>query len=449
MTSKLDSPDLDTRRGGRRAWAVVIFVALLGMMSYIDRQALAVVVTDLRHDLDITDVQVGWLMGPAFFIVFNVALFPAAYAADRWNRKRVIIFGVVLWSLLTMMSGLAQSYTQLLVYRCGVALGEAALVPAALSMIAGLFDRYERPLPTATYVVGATIGASGSALFTAAVMEASAGLNLSVPFIGGGELWRLTLIGVGLPGLILALLFALIAWEPSRIKETAEVGVTTPTGKSSSSFLRQNLPLYLFGFLSLCLFLMNMSSVALWGPSFLVRTFGVDQIQSGYMIGISSLIGGVAGSLVLPAMIRHFVKQHRTDAMSNLVLGTMITAAICAVLAGFAPSLWLALVCIFGFMFFAGGAATMPTLMVQLYAPQQLTGRLSAVAVFVLYFLSYGLAPVLVPMVADRWTSSGPAALGYAIAVVALGSSLIAIPLFAITRPKFRQAEAALSRGAE
>ena len=85
--SLVDELDLVTRKGGRRAWAVAIFVALFGMMSYIDRQALAVVVTDMRLDLGITDVQVGWLMGPAFFVVFNLALFPAAYAADRWNRN--------------------------------------------------------------------------------------------------------------------------------------------------------------------------------------------------------------------------------------------------------------------------------------------------------------------------------------------------------------------------
>tara|TARA_A100001037_G_scaffold148334_1_gene133942 strand:+ start:10923 stop:12284 length:1362 start_codon:yes stop_codon:yes gene_type:complete len=444
--ARLDQP---TRKGGRRAWAIVIFVALFGMMSYIDRQALAVVVSDLRLDLGISDVQMGWLMGPAFFVVFNLALVPAAWAADRWNRKRIIVFGVVTWSLLTMGSGLAQSYEQLLLLRCGVALGEAMLAPAALSLIAGMFERYERPLPTATYVVGCTIGASGSALFTAAVMDAAVGLNLTVPYVGGEAPWRLALLGVGLPGLILVTAFVLVAWEPVR-KQDHEQDRTAPAiGNPSASFLRENLLLYLFGFVSLCLFLMNMSSVALWGPSFLVRTFEVTQVQSGYMIGVSSLIGGVAGSLLLPALIRHFVQQRRTNAMSNLVLGTMIVAATCAVAAGFAPSLWLAVLCIFGFMFFAGGAATMPTLMVQLYAPQQLTGRLSAVALFILYFLSYGLAPVLVPMVADSWETASPAALGYAIASVALGSSLIALPLFAVTRPMFRSAEAALSKRGE
>jgi MFS family permease len=201
--------------------------------------------------------------------------------------------------------------------------------------------------------------------------------------------------------------------------------------------------MFLLSFVSLSMFLMTMPSVALWGPSFLVRAFSVSPIESGYMVGLASLIGGGTGALVLPSIIRHYARNHRTDAFSTLVLGTMVLALVCAIVAGFGGSLWIALAGIGGFMFFAGGAATMPTLIVQLFAPLQLCGRISAVAMFMIYLFGFGLAPVLVPMLAS-YCAGEPAALGYAIAVLALLSSLIAIPVFAMIRPAFRRAEEAV-----
>jgi hypothetical protein len=73
----------ERRRSYGRAWAVSIVLALLSVVSFLDRQVLAVLVADIRGDLLITDVQLGWLMGPAFFIVYNATLIPAAFVVDR------------------------------------------------------------------------------------------------------------------------------------------------------------------------------------------------------------------------------------------------------------------------------------------------------------------------------------------------------------------------------
>ncbi|WP_170287443.1 MFS transporter [Halioglobus maricola] len=424
-------------RSYRRAWAVSIVLALLSVVSFLDRQVLAVLVSDIRSELLITDVQLGWLMGPAFFIVYNVTLIPAAFVVDRWNRKWLITLGVVIWSVLTVGSGFAQSYEQLLWLRAGVAFGEALLGPAAISMIGDMFERNDRPLPTAAYVAGSTVGSTGSALMSAMVLQWVSGLHVILPWIGAAEPWRLTLIGVGVPGLVLALVFVLASKEPPR----EDLGrIDTDSKSLTLTHLKSYGWFYTCAFLGLALLLMNLASIALWAPTFFARTFDLTAIEAGYRVGLAALVGGVSGTIVLPAIIRYLIRSKRIDAMVNLVMLCIVGAAGSAYFAGNSGNIIVAMVLIFIFMFCAGAVGIMPTLIVQLYTPSNLRGRLSAVVFFLIYLLAFGLAPVLVPMTAEYYYV-GEGALGEAIGQVALASGLLSLVLFASARSGFHSAE--------
>ena len=172
-----------------------------------------------------------------------------------------------------------------------------------------------------------------------------------------------------------------------------------------------------------------------------MRQHGLSEISSGYWIGAASLVGGVAGALVLPTIIRGLVRQHKVDAIYKLVLATMAGAVVAAVVGGTAGSLPLTSAGFGLFMFMAGGAGTMPTLIVQLYVPAAMRGRASAIVFFVLYLLAFGLSPVLVPFVATS-VFGGADQLGKAIAFVAGVSGVLALLLFSFTRRGFAAAEA-------
>ncbi|KEQ53922.1 MFS transporter [Sphingobium chlorophenolicum] len=259
-----------------------------------------------------------------------------------------------------------------------------------------------------------------------------------LPVVDSPEPWRLTMIGVGLPGLILAALLLIIGREPPR---GASNGSGDATGQETlDAHLRRRGNFYLRALIGLAAMMMNMASIAIWAPTFLVRRFELDQITSGYWIGGASLFGGIMGTMLLPWMIRARIRNGQIDAVVTLVLGTMAGAMVCAAVAGMGISLPVTLLGFGGFMFLVGATGTMPTLMVQLYVPAHMRGRCSAAVFFTIYLMSFGLAPVLVPMIAGRLGDES-AGIGHAIGILSVLSGVVAILLFGSTRRAFRAAE--------
>lgn len=122
----------------REARYVVLVLLCAYVLSYIDRQILALLVGPIKADLGLSDTQIGLLQGLAFAVLFAIAGLPLGWWADRGDRRRIIAMGVGVWSLMTALCGTARSFTHLFLARAGVGIGEAALVPAAYSMISDL-----------------------------------------------------------------------------------------------------------------------------------------------------------------------------------------------------------------------------------------------------------------------------------------------------------------------
>ena len=114
------------------AWTTVGILALTYLFSFMDRQILVLLIDPIKADLQITDTQVSLLTGFAFAIIYTTACVPLGRIADLWVRKYVIIAGVCVWSVLTMLCGLARSFPQLFLARMGVGFGEAAFNPHGL-----------------------------------------------------------------------------------------------------------------------------------------------------------------------------------------------------------------------------------------------------------------------------------------------------------------------------
>lgn len=423
-----------------QAWATTILLAIFSFLSFLDRQILAVLVSDLRADLRITDIQFGWLAGPMFFIVYNLTLLPASLLVDRWSRKAMIAVGVTVWSALTIASAFAESYSALLVLRGGVAFGEALLGPAAISLIGSLFPREDRPLPTATYIAGSTIGSTGAVLIGALVLQ-SAQVIGALPLLGLDEPWRLTLLAVGALGLVLVALFIITAPEPGR----DGTAMSSPTAEGNLQATKRDTAYFLLATVAFACVLMNMASVAIWAPAALSRSFGLPLVSAGIQLGLASLVGGVAGNLALAPLVRHLVTRGRMDATLSLVLIAMALASTAALIGGVATNRGSAIAGYGFFMFFAGGVSIMPTLLVQLYVPDAMRGRAAAIVFFTLYLFAFGLTPILVPSIASLLPPS-PRATGISIGVIALVSGMLAMLLFLLCRKTLHAAERAAQR---
>ena len=184
------------------AWYVVAVLMLAYALSFIDRKIPFILAESIKHDLNLSDTELGLLTGMAFTLVYATAAIPIASLADRRSRKWIIAIAVAVWSFMTSLGGFAANFLQLAASRSGVAIGEAASSPAALSMLADYFPSNYRARAVGLYMAGAQLG-----------------ILVGLPL--GGVIsdlsnWRTAMLLVGVPGLAVTLLILLTVREPLR-----------------------------------------------------------------------------------------------------------------------------------------------------------------------------------------------------------------------------------------
>src|SRR5271167_4546160 len=144
---------------GAYSWYVLGVLFLVYVCNFIDRNILSILAQDIKADLGLSDVQLGFLYGTAFAILYSLLGIPLGRLADSWYRGRLIAAGLALWSGLTVLSGLASSFAQLAFARVGVGIGEASASPAAYSLLGDYFPPRRRALALAIYSSGLFVGA--------------------------------------------------------------------------------------------------------------------------------------------------------------------------------------------------------------------------------------------------------------------------------------------------
>lgn len=205
-----------------RAWAMVSLLTVAYVVSFVDRYILGLLIGPIQADLGLTDFQMGLLLGPAFGIFYATMGLPLGLLADRSRRTWIVAAGIAVWSAATALSGLAKNFAQMFVARLSVGVGEATLSPCAMSLISDSFPEDRRGKPIAMYSSAISVGSALAALLSAAVLTwAKASGDLTFPIVGTLAPWQIAFLTVGLPGLLLAIPFALLP-EPRRIAAPKE-----------------------------------------------------------------------------------------------------------------------------------------------------------------------------------------------------------------------------------
>jgi MFS family permease len=275
---------------------------LLGGVSQLDRGIVNLMVGGIKADLHVGDFQISLLQGLSFASVFAICGIPLGYAADRFPRRGVIFAGVFVWSLATMAAGLAQSFEHLFVARCFVGMGEAALAPAAYSMLGDLFPRRQMGRALAIYTYGAALGGGASLWLGGMVLSAAARLVQVEPALASFHPWQLGFIGVGAPGLLLALLIFLVP-EPKRRR-------ISPLEQGSWSGLRRFMGrhkgFFTCHFIGFTAIYMMAFATSAWTPAILMRVYGWTLPQVGLWFGSTVAVGSVV-SLTAAGVIADFL----------------------------------------------------------------------------------------------------------------------------------------------
>lgn len=201
------------------SWYVLGVLVVVYILNFIDRQILSILAVDIKRDLSLSDGQLGFLGGAAFAVFYALFGVPLGRLADRWHRVRLLTLGLLLWSTMTALSGLAKNYLTLSLVRMGVGVGEATASPTAYSLISDYFPSRQRATALAIYSSGLYLGGGVSLLIGAKISQV-----WDAAYPGGGIAglvgWQAAFLAVGVPGVLVALWVASLR-EPAREADSA------------------------------------------------------------------------------------------------------------------------------------------------------------------------------------------------------------------------------------
>jgi MFS family permease len=406
-----------------RAWYILLLFAALLLSSYVDRFILTVLAGPLGDDLGITRPQMGLLMGIGFSLCYAVVGVPLAWLLDRGTRIRIVTAAALLWGAASLASAFATGYTMLVICRGLIAVGEAALTPAAVSLIPDLFPKpSRRAFPTSVYFSVSVAGATLTYIIGAAALDAA---TFMVPWTDLAP-WRGALILTALPGLLLALLLGATVREPPRLdaaKPAIAAHDAQPSRPANAQHFLRHWPFYLafyFGF-----FACTTAPLAVhaWLPTAFSENFGVSVSEGGYWLGLTGTAGGVLGAFGWPglAALRKNADDNRFKLW--LIVATSMLGACASVMLLYPDRTVVTLA--FGAMFFFFGAhPPLAALVLQSVAPSAVRARAMAVKALVVILGALSLGPLLVPLVAGRIAPGGDALLP-AVAAVAAATAIV------------------------
>ena len=275
-----------------RAWGMVILLTIAYVFSFVDRYVLGLLIEPIKADLKLSDLQIGLLLGPAFAIFYATIGLPLGWLADKKRRTWIVAAGVALWSAATVASGMAKNFGHMFLARMSIGVGEATLSPCAMSMISDSFPKHRRARPIAFYTMALSLGSGIAGLISAGVLKWAKSVDeIVLPVFGTVEPWQFTFIVVGLPGLLLAVLFLCIK-EPAR--QPLEIDPKAHEGDNLISMLKHIKDEWrLFApFLAMFCYMTIIAYSQGWGASMFNRTWGWEAYQYATYNAIATLIMG-------------------------------------------------------------------------------------------------------------------------------------------------------------
>ena len=286
-------------------WFSVVVLFAINILNFYDRHVPAALVEPMRKEFHLSDTQIG-LIGSAFIWIYAIIGVPLGRIADTASRKKLLAWGVVIWTALTASAGLATTYTFLLFSRVGVGVGEAACAPAATSWLGDLFPPDKRSRVLALFMLGVPIGGALGYFFSGPIAQAYG--------------WRAAMVFAAVPALLLVPALLMLD-EPQR--GASELHPAPLVRASMWNVLR--IPTLWWIIVSGALLNFNAYAFGTFLPAFLSRVHGVSLAKSGIDTGIVYLLGGVSGGIIA-GYLGDFIVHRRKD-------GRLLCAAVLALVA--------------------------------------------------------------------------------------------------------------------
>ncbi|KXU32989.1 MFS transporter [Sphingobium sp. 22B] len=427
LMSARNQNDSRTNPGLGSAWWMVAVLFGLYVLSWVDRLIVSMLVTPIKAHLLLSDVQISMITSTSFAIFYAIFGLPLGWAADRFSRRWIIFGGVVIWGVATTACGFAQSYEALLIGRIFVGIGEAALLPAAYSLIADAFPSHLLTRATSTFQTAGKVGsATAFALGGVAIAFATAHSGIHIPFHGPAQPWQLVMMMVGVPGILLALLLFTFP-DPGR-RRTPGTAANGEQKGLIKAFVTQNwklLALMLVGTSALAMCGYSMTN---WVPAYIERHFGWKPVQYGFALSLMNIVSAVSlvvNGWIVDKLFARGMKDAHLRFYGWLILGFLPVIAYMFFATN--PYVFLACYCVAQFI-------TVPFMVyvssvMGLIAPATIRSRMLASFLFVFTILGQGAGPAIVAAL-TQYVFRDEGALGRSLAVVVTVSSILALISF-------------------
>lgn len=391
-------------------------------------QIVNILVDPIKGSLGVTDTQYSLLQGAALGLFAVVLGVPIARIADSGRRRNVIALGTIAWSLGSLLSAVAQTFTHLLIARAFVGIGEIVLFPAALSIIYDSAPRERLATAIGIFGSGGPIG-SAAALLGGGWLASSASLGLGDAHVEG---WRWAFALCAASGILVAGA-TLSLTEPGHASKESQ---TDARPLSLLIFLRARWSLYVCISAGFILISIAVLAVNAWTPAFLVRVHQFTYETAGQLTGLAALACAAAGTWVAGLSIDASERRGRRDGailVACLVAGLLalsITAAVgSSSLAGVSASVCAAYF-LLGMPTVIGGTA------LQQISPPHLRAQILAVHVLLVNLIAMPAGPTSVALLTDRVFGS-PGTVGRSVVIVVSLTVTAAITVMLLARSSF------------
>ncbi|NML05006.1 MFS transporter [Sphingomonas sp. G-3-2-10] len=388
MTEPSPSQSDADARAIRRRGVTLTLLTLTYFFSYMDRQILAILQEDIKRDLMLVDWQLGLLAGLAFAVFYATLGIPVAWLADRANRKGIIAISLAVWSAMTAFGGLAQNFTQMLLARIGVGIGEAGSSPPSHSMIADLYPPEKRAGAMGIYSLGVVLGAAFGTTIGGLVAHHYG--------------WRTAMFIIGLPGVALALIVWLFVVEPRRglsdpQHAAAAAAPMPPLRDGFIAILRTPAALHLV--MAVTITSMIGYGLTAFGPSYMQRSLDFDKEQIALYVALPAGFLGMLSAVLGGKLADRFARTRGLHMQSTMV-AVLKTMALPFTLAFLILDLPVAAISAYFIQVLLANSYLGPSFaLIQGLAPMRQRALWAAITLLVINLVGLGLGPTLVGVI--------------------------------------------------
>lgn len=397
------------------SYYVLVVLSGITVLNYYDRNVISIILQPMKLALHLSDTEAGLLSGVAFAVVYSLLGVPIARFADRGHRVRVLGAALTIWSVMTAACGFAGSAAALFFARMGVGLGEAGGLPSTHALVADYFPPERRSSALSTIAIAGALGV---------ILGTSVGGLVSDHFG-----WRAAFWVGGAPGLIFALIALVTIREPRRSLAKGAEAPRVAIGAALKTLARRRA--FVFTILG-----MTISSIAAfggqaWGPTFLIRAYGLQPGQIGVIYGLLSAVPSILGMLFGGVVVDRWVRKDKRALVWILILtfGLSVPFGLVVYLT---TSLKVALGVTFIQALFGSVYVGPNYALIQGLAGERLRATAAAIYMMVINLVGLSVGPAAAGLLSDRLAAvAGANSLRWSLCILLL-ANLVSLPVFFI-----------------